>query len=305
MKNTQVCILGGTGFVGHHLVSALSAAGYGCRVLVNRPERHRDLNLVPGCSLHTVADWGTGGLSEAFAGCGTLINLAGILNEGGGRTFEGTHVTLVATALDAAQPAGVTRYLHMSALNADAESGPSEYLRTKGRGETLARQAGERGITVTRFRPSVIFGRGDSFFGRFASLLRLVPGPFPFPVACANARFAPVYVGDVVQALLQSLKYPDTAGASFELCGPRTFTLRQLVEYTAIHMGRKVRVVGLSDGLSRLQAGIFQYLPGKPFTMDNYLSLQVDSVCARNGLAELEIHATDIDAVVPGYLGRG
>jgi uncharacterized protein YbjT (DUF2867 family) len=303
MKNTQVCILGGTGFVGHHLVNALSAAGYGCRVLVNRPERHRDLHLVPGCSLHTVADWGTGGLREAFAGCGTLINLAGILNEGGGRTLEGTHVTLVATALDAAQLAGVTRYLHMSALNADAESGPSEYLRTKGRGEALARQAGERGIAVTRFRPSVIFGRGDSFFSRFANLLRLVPGPFL--LACPNARFAPVYVGDVAQALLQSLKYPDTAGASFALCGPRTFTLRQLVEYTAIHMGRKVRVVGLGDGLSRLQAGIFQHLPGRPFTMDNYLSLQVDSVCARSGLAELEIHATDVDTVVPGLLGRG
>jgi len=303
MKNTQVCILGGTGFVGHHLVNALSATGYGCRVLVSRPERHRDLNLVPGCSLHTMTGWGSAELGEALAGCGTLINLAGILNEGGGRTFEGTHVTLVQNALDAAHRAGVRRYLHMSALNANAHSGPSEYLRTKGRGEALAHQAGAHGIAVTSFRPSVIFGRGDSFFNRFASLLRLVPGPFP--LACPNARFAPVYVGDVAQALLQSLRYPDTVGASFELCGPRTFTLRQLVEYTAIQTGRKARVLGLGDGLSRLQAGIFQHLPGRPFTIDNYLSLQVDSVCTRSGLAELEIHATDIDAVVPGYLGRG
>ncbi len=300
MKNIQVCILGGTGFVAHHLLNALGAAGYACRVPVTRPERHRDLRLIPGCSLHPVSDWGPDGLRGALAGCGTLINLVGILNEGGGRSFEHSHVTLVRTALEAAQAAGVRRYLHMSALNADAEAGPSEYLRTKGRGEALAHAAGQCGIAVTSFRPSVIFGRGDSFFNRFAGLLRLLPGPFP--LACPNARFAPVYVGDVVQAMVRSLESPDTAGQSYALCGPRNFTLRELVEYTGARIGRKVRVIGLSDGLSRLQGRVFQHLPGRPFTLDNYLSLQVDSVCTKNGLGELGIRPTDIDTVVPAYL---
>ncbi len=300
MKNKQVCILGGTGFVGHHLVTALSAAGYRCRIPTRRPERHRDLQLVPGCTLHPVNDWGEHALRDAFTDCGALINLVGILNEMGGRTFERAHVELVETALKAAEHSGVRRYLHMSALNANAEKGPSDYLRTKGRGEALAHAAAGRGIAVTSFQPSVIFGRGDSFFNRFAGLLRNLPGPFP--LACPNARFAPVYVGDVAQAMVRCLESQSTAGKAYELCGPRTYTLRELVEYTAAHIGRKVRVIGLSDGLSRLQARVFQHLPGKPFTMDNYLSLQVDSVCTRNGLGELGIRATDIDAVVPAYL---
>lgn len=301
MKNKQVCILGGTGFVGHHLLNALATAGYACRVPVTRPERHRDLLLVPGCTLQPMAGWGTQDLANAVAGCGTLVNLVGILNEGGGRSFEQSHVTLVQTALEAAQSAGVRRYLHMSALNADAAGGPSEYLRTKGRGEALAHQTSARGIAVSSFRPSVIFGRGDSFFNRFAGLLRTVPGPFP--LACPNARFAPVYVGDVARAMLRSLDDPATADRSYELCGPRSFSLRELVEYTAARIGRRVRVIGLGDGLSRLQARVFQHLPGGPFTLDNYLSLQVDSVCTQDGLAELGIEPTDIEAVVPTYLG--
>lgn len=301
MKNTQVCILGGTGFVGRHLLNALSAAGYSSRLPVSRPERHRDLRLVPGCSLYPLTGPGRDELAGALAGCGTLINLTGILNEGGGRTFEGTHVTLVRNALEAAHATGVRRYLHMSALNADAHAGPSEYLRTKGQGEALAHQASERGIAVTSFRPSVIFGRGDSFFNRFAGLLRLVPGPFP--LACPDARFAPVFVGDVAQAMLRALQDRGTAGSAYELCGPRSFSLKELVEYTAAQIGRKGPVIGLGDGLSRLQARVFQHLPGRPFTLDNYLSLQVNSICTENGLEVLGIRPTDIDAVAPEYLG--
>lgn len=300
MKNNQLCILGGTGFVGHHLIRALSAAGYHCRVPVIYPERHRDLRLIPGCDPYPLKGWDARSLGDAFAGCGTLIYLVGILSPRGGRSFEQSHVTLVRTALEAAEAAGVRRYLHMSALHADAQNGPSEYLRTKGRGEALAHGASGSGLAVTSFRPSVIFGPGDSFFNRFAALLRLLPGPFP--LACPNARFAPVYVGDVAQAMRLCLERPDTAGRSLELCGPRDFTLRELVEYTGECIGRKVRVIGLGDGLSRLQGRVFQYLPGKPFTLDNYLSLQVDSVCGRNALGELGIRPTDIDTVVPGYL---
>lgn len=301
MKNNQICILGGTGFVGHHLIQALSAAGYQCRVPVIYPERHRDLRLIPGCSPYPLAGWDARSLGDALVGCGTLIYLVGILNPRGGRSFEQSHITLVRNALEAAQAAGVRRYLHMSALHANAQNGPSEYLRTKGRGEALAHGASGSGLAVTSFRPSVIFGRGDSFFNRFAGLLRRLPGPFP--LACPNARFAPVYVGDVVQAMQRCLERPATAGRSLELCGPRDFTLRELVEYTGRRIGRKVKVIGLSDGLSRLQGRIFQYLPGKPFTFDNYLSLQVDSLCERNGLGELGIQSTDVDIVVPTYLG--
>jgi NADH dehydrogenase len=301
MKHSQVCVIGGTGFVGGHLINALSAAGHECRVPTRNPERHRDLRLVPDCRLHKVEDWGVASLRGALEGCDTVVYLVGILNETGGRTFEQAHVRRVETVREAAAAAGVRRWLHMSALHANAERGPSEYLRTKGLGEAAAFAAAQQGIAVTSFRPSVIFGRGDSFFNRFAGLLRVLPGPFP--LACAGARFAPVYVGDVCNAMVTCLEDPATAGHTYELCGPRTFTLRELVEYTGERIGRRVRVIPLGDTLARLQGKVFQMLPGKPFSMDNYLSLQVDSVCNRDGLGALGLSATDVDAVVPAYLG--
>ncbi len=300
MKNNRVFVLGGTGFVGQHLLYRLSRAGIFCRVPTRHPERHRQLRLIPGCELCAISGWETAQLAAAMAGCSTLINLAGILNEVGGRTFDQTHVKLVETAIHAAIQAGVTRYLHLSALGANAESGLSDYLRSKGRGEALAFAAARQGLAVTSFRPSVIFGPGDSFFNRFARLLRLLPGPFP--LACPNARFAPVYVGDVADAMLRCLDDPDTHGQIYELCGPRAFTLRELVIYAGERIGREAWVIDLNDRLSQLQAQLFQRLPGKPFTLDNYLTLQVESVCQHAGLKALGIVATAIDDIVPDYL---
>jgi len=296
----RVFVLGGTGFVGQHLLNRLSRAGIRSRVATAHPHRFRALRLIPNCEIVELRDWSHEGLARSMEGCDALINLVGILNPGSGRSFEASHVRLVEHATQAALDAGVGRFLQMSALNADAEKGPSEYLRTKGRGEAMAHAAAARGLAVTSFRPSVIFGRGDSFFNRFARLLHLLPGPFP--LACAESRFAPVYVGDVIEAMVKSLDDSATHGKAYELCGPRVFSLRDLVVYTGEQIGRPVRVIPLSDRAAQLQAKVFQFLPGKPFTMDNYLSLQVDSVCRTQGLAELGLTATDIDAVVPGYL---
>jgi NADH dehydrogenase len=190
--------------------------------------------------------------------------------------------------------------LQMSALNADADSGGSAYLRSKGAGEDLAH--GAAGLTVTSFRPSVIFGRGDSLFNRFASLIDLTLGIMP--LACPGARFAPVWVGDVAEAMVRSIDDPRTFGQRLDLCGPRIFTLEGLVEYTAGRMGRKLMLARLNDKASRLQARVLEWVPGKPLSLDNYLSLQTPSVCGEhNGLLELGIHPTDVDAIVPGYLG--
>lgn len=299
MRHPCICVIGGTGFVGRHLLNRLSGAGYRTRVPTRHPYRHRHLRLVPGCEPVQIERWDETGLRNLMAGCDAVVNLVGILNEGGGRTFEQAHVGMVEATTRAALAAGVGAYLHMSALNADP-AGPSDYLRSKGRGEVAALAAADRGLAVTLFRPSVIFGPGDGLFNRFASLLRLLPGPFP--LACADARFAPVYVGDVVSAMLRSLEDSASRGQVYELCGPRTFALRDILTYTGSCIGRKVRVIPLSDRLAQLQARIFEKLPGKPFSMDNYLSLQIDSLCRKDGLGRLGISATDVDAVVPGYL---
>ena len=125
------------------------------------------------------------------------------------------------------------------------------------------------------------------------------------PLACADARFAPVYVGDVVEAFVRCMDRPDVVGRTFELCGPEVLTLGEIVEFTARTLGLRRAVLPLPDPLARLQAALLDYVPGKPFSTDNYLSSTIDSVCERDGLGELGIARTPMSAVVPGYLGRG
>lgn len=300
MRLKTICLLGGTGFVGHHLSHRLVELGYHVRLLVRHRERHRDLLVLPTLDLIEADIHNLRVLAEQFIGCDAVINLVGILNEQGhdGSGFRAAHVELPGKIVRACLACGIERVLHMSALNADARSAPSVYLRTKGAGEDLLHAAPS--LHVTSFRPSVIFGPGDSFINRFAALLRRTP--FIFPLACPDARFAPVYVEDVVEAYVRALQDFHSYGQRYDLCGPRVYTLKQLVEYTAHVLGLKRRVLGLSDGLSRLQANLFEYLPGKPFSRDNYLSLRLDSVCREGFPAALHITPAALEAVVPGYL---
>lgn len=300
MHIQKVCLLGGTGFVGRHLAHQLTAQGIACRVLTRHPHRHRQLLTMPNLELRQVDVFDQAGLTEALAGCDAAINLVGILNPDRSTGFQRAHVTLVETLLVAAKAAGVQRLLHMSALRADEENGASDYLRSKGMGENIAHSLGRAaGIAATSFRPSVIFGADDSFINRFAGLLRL---PGPLPLACPDARFAPVYVGDVAAAFVRALNDPQTAGQRYELCGPEEWTLAGIVEYIAAQLHRPKRILRLPDWASRLQAALLQFAPGRPFTPDNYRSLQVPSVCECNRLEALGITPTPMDAIVPGFL---
>ncbi len=301
MKPLRVCLVGGTGFVGRHLVGRLAQEGTAVRVLARHPHRHRDLGVPRGNEVVAIEDFSASALAGAMSGCDVIVNLVGILNQTAGATFRGAHVDLVEAVVEGARQAGVGRYLHMSALNASETNGTSEYLRTKGEGENRAHTLGQPDIGVTSFRPSVIFGPDDSFINRFAQLLRI---PGPFPLACATSRFAPVFIGDVTEAFVRALSDPATIGQTYELCGPRVFTLEEVVRYIAWHSGRYPGIIKLSDKMSRLQAKFLGRLPGKPFSLDNYLSLQTDSVCTRNGLADLGIAATDMDAIVPKFLSN-
>ena len=307
MKSNRVCILGGTGFVGRHLTAHLSALGIACRIPSRHPERHAALTLAGQAEGMVRADiTDPKQLRRAIRGCDAVINLVGILNEHGrGDRFQRLHVQFADSLIQACKDCRVQRLLQMSALNASQIGGRiSSYLRSKGEAENhiLTLSQGNFPIQITIFRPSVIFGPGDHFFNRFAQLLRL---PGPFPLACPNTRFAPVYVKDVAKAFARALDDQQTWRRHYELCGPRVLSLQELVRYTARQLGLCKRIIGLPDPLSRLQARLFGMLPGRPFTYDNYLSLQIDSICRQNGLAELGIIATDIDAAVPQYLAGG
>ena len=303
MKINKIGILGGAGFVGHHLCARLTSVGLRCRVITRHPHRHRDLLVLPGLELAQGNILDSQDLERLFAGCDAVINLVGILNDSSkdGRDFRRMHVELVDFVAEAGRNAGVQRLLHMSALNASASQGPSEYLRSKGEGENQAHTRGHSSMKVTSFRPSVIFGPGDSLFNRFAGLLRSTPGIFP--LACAGARFQPVYVGDVAEAFARSLFDRTTWDKHYDLCGPRAYTLAELVDYTARVIGKRVKIMGLNDFLSRLQAHSLELLPGPPFSYDNYLSMQLDSVCQSSGLERLGISPRGLESIVPLYLG--
>lgn len=304
MKSKNICILGGTGFVGKNLATLLSGQSYRLTVLTRHRERHRDLLLIPNVELVEADIFDLATLITYFEDAQVVINLVGILNETGakGQGFRQVHVDLARTVVTACNQSNVNQLLHMSAINADAIKGPSQYLFSKGEGEDLVHAAAFEDFQVTSFKPSVIFGPEDDFFNRFASLLRLTPGVFP--LACPYSRFAPVYVGDVARAFAAAIDNPNCFGNRYELCGPQIFSLKKLVEYTAHTCGLRRRVIGLNNTLSKWQARMLELVPGKPFSMDNYLSLQTNSVCRENGMKLLGIEPATIDAIVPDYIGR-
>jgi len=291
MKINRIALIGGTGFVGRHLTRHLRNRGYQCRVITRHAHRHSELRTVAQVVEADIFDRQE--LTASLHGCEAAVHLVGILNEHGRRrSFRHMHVDLVENVVASCHAAKVTRLLHMSALNADQGSGSSAYLRTKGEGENRAHTLGKPNIAVTSFRPSVIFGPDDSFLNRFASLLKI---PGPLPLACPDAKLSPVYVGDVAEAFANALEDRRTFGRHYELCGPKTYTLEQLVRFIAYHTGRYKSIIRLPDWASRLQASILQYAPGKPFTPDNYLSLRTPSVCRVDGLAALGVAPTSLE----------
>lgn len=290
MKTHRIALVGGSGFVGRHLVRHLTNLGHRCRVVTRHPHRHRDIAAF--AEVVQADPYDHDAAAAAFSGMDTVINLVGILNSDRGRnSFRRVHVELVENVVAACRTAGVCRLLHMSALNADQSRGSSSYLRSKGEGENRAHTLGQPFMAVTSFRPSVIFGADDSFLNRFSALLGI---PGPLPLACPDARLAPVYIDDVVRAFAAALDDPQTYGRRYDLCGPRVYTLIELVRFIADETGRRKLILALPDWASRAQAAVLQYVPGRPFTPDNYLSLKTDSVCSENGLAAFGITPTSL-----------
>ncbi|MFQ5468902.1 MAG: complex I NDUFA9 subunit family protein [Gammaproteobacteria bacterium] len=296
----RICILGGTGFVGQRLAAELSSQGYPLKVLTRRRERHRELLVLPDIKLVETDIHNQSDLSCHLNGCDIVINLVGILNEQKKGDFEKIHAELPGKIITACRDNDISRVIHVSALNADATKGSSDYLRTKGAGEYAFSIAGNEGLEVTILRPSVIFGPGDHFFNRFAGLLKI--SPVIFPLACPNARFAPVFVGDVVHALLGCIQNPATIGEIYNLCGPNQYTLRELVEFTIDTLRTERIVIELSDTMTQIQAKIMEKLPGKVLTTDNVLSMKSNNVCNEAFPKIFGIVPKSIESIVPTFL---
>jgi NADH dehydrogenase len=288
-------VLGGGGFVGRHVVARLAAGGHRVTVPTRRREAARHLILLPTVQVIEADVHDPAALGRLAQGATVVVNLVGILHEQGAATFARIHVELARTVVGACRSAGVTRLLHMSAINADP-AGPSRYLQSKGEAEAIV---ADSGLAWTMFRPSVVFGPGDSFVNLFAALARRLP---VIPLASPHARFAPVYVGDVAECIVRSSRERATIGRRYGLCGPQVYTLRDLVAYIAKASGHPRLVVPLSPALSRLQARMLELLPGKLMTRDNLDSMRQDAVCAEPFPAVFAIAPTALEAIAPSFL---
>jgi uncharacterized protein YbjT (DUF2867 family) len=298
MKVSAVCVIGGTGFLGSHVVRQLAARGIRVRVPTRRRERAKALIVLPTVDVFNADVHNPAALERAIGNCDAVINLVGILHEARSADFARMHTELARKIVDACRKTGLRRLLHVSALKV-AHDAPSAYLRSKADGEQQIHVAEASGIRTTIFRPSVIFGPEDRFLNAFARLAKTLPAIL---LPCPKARFQPVYVDDVARALVESLELSQTYGRTLELCGPATYTLQELVKYVCRLLQVERPILPLNDEMSHLLAWMMEWSPVKLLSRDNYQSMKIDNVCDCPFPAVFGFLPSALEAVVPTYL---
>lgn len=295
MEINDICVIGGGGFVGRHIVHLLAARGLRVKVPARDRERAKNLILLPTVDVVEADVHDPAAMAELVRGAGAVINLVGVLHDGrGSASFAQAHVELTRKIIAACTANGVRRYLHMSALGAYVH-GPSRYQRSKGEAEALVLASN---LDWTIFRPSVIFGPDDSFLNLFAKLQALTPVML---LAKADARFQPVFVEDVAAAFVHALDDRSSIGQAYDLCGPRVYRLRELVALAGRLGGHPRPIIGLGDTLSWIQAFALELLPGKLMSRDNLASMKVDNVSSAP--FPFGIRPAAIEATAPAWFG--
>lgn len=302
MRHQSIALVGGSGFIGSHLANALVAAGKSVRVATRRRARAAHLTMLP-LDVIELDVFDPIELARFVEGADALVNLAGALHGRRGNPygpeFAKLHVELPSRIAAACEGKGVHRFVHLSAINADS-NGPSMYLRSKGDGEKAVLAAAQLATTI--FRPSVVFGPGDRFLNTFAALQRVFP---VLPLAKPDAKFQPVYVGDVVKAIVDTLDLDAAHGRTYELGGPAVYTLESLVRYCGQLIGREARIVRLPNALAYIQALSFETLPGEPLmTRDNLDSMSRDAVLSGPLAPELNLEPVAVETIAPTYLNE-
>lgn len=304
----RVLVIGGTGFIGQHLVACLVRAGYKAHVPTRRYQNGRDLLVFPPLALFEANIHDDAQLERLLSEVDAVVNLVGVLHSRPGLPygpeFERTHVELPRRIAAGCRKMGVRRLVHVSALGADLQ-GPSGYQRSKAAGEAALREEfalyPEGAFTV--FRPSVVFGPEDNFMNLFARLAKWLP---VIPLAGAKARMQPVYVRDVAAVIVKALPNSATYGKTYDVAGVSQYTLAELVRLAARWSGRPRRVWPMPWFVGYVQALLFELLPGRPLmSRDNLNSLRVDNVTDATMDAELEVNPTPLESVAPSYLRGG
>ncbi|WP_454673142.1 complex I NDUFA9 subunit family protein [Achromobacter pestifer] len=303
----RILVIGGTGFIGRHLIARLSRGLHQIIVPTRLLARGFDLQVFPTVTLVQTDIHDDAALDQLVRGCDAVVNLVGILHGNAGKPygsdFARAHVLLPQRIAQACRRQGVHRLLHVSALGADSQ-GDSMYQRSKGDGEAAIKHEFQAASTGgwTIFRPSVLFGPDDKFTNMFATLARWLP---VLPLAGAHVRMQPVYVGDVVVAMSTALDDTHTCGKTYELGGPQVYTLGEIARLCAAWSGHPRPVISMPMGVGRIQARLFECLPGKPLmSRDNLDSMRRDNICAGPMAPELHVVPTGLEAVAPRYLQR-
>ncbi|MBT5406966.1 MAG: complex I NDUFA9 subunit family protein [Gammaproteobacteria bacterium] len=293
-KLGKIIILGGTGFIGSQLSAKLSPLCDHICVLTRNTDTNKNLKLIPNLEIIQTNILEQRNLNTIFTGSDVVINTIGILNEfNEDNTFEIMHFELTKKISSAIKHNKIKRYLHISSLNADPKA-TSRYLITKGLAENYIQSETNNFCNTTIFRPSIVFGEADSFFNKFSTILKYSP---VFPLACPNSKFMPIYVNELTDFMMDTIKDNKTYGQKIDVTGPNEYTFRQLIDITLKALKIRRLIIPLNYTLSKLQAAIFQRLPGKLFTIDNFLSLQIDS-CSKEGFKG----KLSLEDIVPGYL---
>lgn len=299
MRHQTIAVIGGSGFIGSYLVKALVDAGKQVRIATRRRNNAAHLTLFPVDVIETDI-YDPSQLAAFVSQADAVINLVGVLQgargEPYGPEFAKAHVELPNKIVAACQSKGVRRLIHMSALGADS-NGPSMYLRSKGDGEKAVR---ESNLVTTIFRPSVVFGPEDNFLNQFAFLQKIFP---VIPLACSQAQFQPVFVGDVAKAFVNVLDLDAASGHAYELAGPNVYTLEQLVTLCGAAIGKHAKIIRLPNALGRMQALTLELAPGPTImSRDNLDSMKTPNIASGPMAPELGIEPASVEAIAPMYL---
>lgn len=296
MQNQLITVFGGSGFVGRYVVQALLKAGARVRIAARDPRGALFLKTQGGLgqTQFVAADiTKPDSVARALSGSDAVVNLVGRFDKMDAIQHVGAR-----NVAEAAAAAGVKALVHVSAVGADSAS-PSRYGKSKGDGEAAVHASFP---SATILRPSIIFGREDQFVNRFANLICLLP---VVPIIKGDAKFQPVYVGDVAKAVVAALADPQAhGGKTYELGGPEVISMGGLNRWIATAIGRKRAFIDLPDFVAGTMASTVGWMPGAPMTKDQWLMLQSDNVVAGDamGIDALGITPTPLAAVAEGWL---
>lgn len=305
MKNLRVVVLGGTGFIGTHIVNLLVEAGHAVVVPSRRAAVARQLMTLPSVELVQSNIHDPNQLQNLINGCDAVINCVGILHshrgDPYGPEFARVHVDLPREIARAMQANGVQRLIHLSALGASSAA-PSMYLRSKADGEAALKA--EPSLQLSVFQPSVVFGAQDQFLNLFAALAKWLP---VVPIGAAQAQFQPVFVRDLARAVVNALSNPQTYQCTYVLCGPKVYSLAELVRFAAQVSGHPRWVLPLPAPLAWLQAYVLEHVPGGPLmSRDNLASMKLPSIAPAGWQVAPELgldYLTPLEQEAPIYLG--